>query len=275
MRTLRVVLEYDGTNFSGWQVQKGLPPQQTVQGAVQQAIERLTLERVRVRGASRTDAGVHARGQVAAFETSKERVPIVGFTRGLGQFLPKAVAVRRVEQAPPGWDPRRTSRGKHYRYTYWNDETPSALDRHRAWWVRGRLDLAAMRAAAALLLGTHDFEAFRSADCAAKHAVRTIYSLDVRPGPYRRVELDVVGNAFCRNMVRIFAGQLYEVGLGKVRPEAVADILESRDRTRAGMTAPPQGLCLEEVIYDERLPPRPEADADVDGEDDNDTSGGS
>ena len=267
MRTLRVVLEYDGTNFSGWQIQKGLPPQQTIQGALQHAIERLTLEPVRVRGASRTDAGVHARGQVVAFETAKDNIPIIGFVRGLGQFLPKAIAVRRVEEAPTDWDPRRTSRGKRYRYTYWNDETPSALDRNRVWWVRGQLDIDAMRAGAEALLGTHDFEAFRSAQCAARHAVRTMYTVELRPGAYRRIELDVVGNAFCRNMVRIFAGQLYEVGLGKVAPSAVASILESRDRTRAGITAPPQGLCLEEVIYDDRLPPRPENDADIDDDD--------
>ena len=265
MRTLRVILEYDGTNFSGWQKQEGLPPQQTIQGALQQAVERLTLEPVTIRGASRTDAGVHARGQVVAFETPKDNVPIIGFVRGLGQFLPKAIAVRHVELAPAGWDPRRTSRGKRYRYTYWNAETPSALDRNRAWWVRGHLDVDAMQAGAAQLIGTHDFEAFRSAGCAAKHAVRTMYRIDLERGAYERIEMDVVGNAFCRNMVRIIAGTLCEVGLGKRAPEEVATILAARDRTRGGVTAPPQGLCLEEVIYDERLPPRPEADADLDG----------
>ena len=109
MRTLRIVLEYDGTNFSGWQEQAGLPPQQTIQGALQSALARLVREPVRVRGASRTDAGVHARGQVVAFETTKDNVPVIGFMRGLGQFLPKAIAVRQVEEAPAGWDPRRTS----------------------------------------------------------------------------------------------------------------------------------------------------------------------
>ena len=269
MRTLRVILEYDGTNFSGWQIQTGLPPQQTIQGALQQAIERLTLDPVRVRAASRTDAGVHARGQVVAFETNKDNIPIVGFARGLGQFLPRAIAVRRVELAEPGWDPRRTSRGKRYCYTYWDDEARTALDRNRAWWVRaGRLDLEAMRAGAECLVGTHDFEAFRSAGCAAKHAIRTLYRIDIRPGAYARIELEVVGNAFCRNMVRIIAGTLCEVGTGRRAPAEVADILESRDRKRNGMTAPAEGLCLEEVIYDDRLPPRPKDDADIDGEED-------
>ena len=258
-----MVLEYDGTNFSGWQIQKGLPPQQTIQGALHSALEKLTLEPIQVRGASRTDAGVHARGQVVAFETAKDNIPLIGFVRGLGQFLPRAVAVRSVEVAPEGWDPRRTSRGKRYRYTYWNDETPSALDRNRAWWVRGRLDVEAMRSAATHLLGTHDFEAFRSAQCAARHAIRTMYSLTVKLGEYRRVELEVVGNAFCRNMVRIMAGVLGEVGMGRRGPDDVRAILASRDRTQGGITAPPQGLCLEEVIYDDRLPPRPEDDRDL------------
>lgn len=262
-----MVLEYDGTNFSGWQIQKGLPPQQTVQGAVEHAIERLTLEKTPVRGASRTDAGVHARGQVVAFETTKDTVPIIGFVRGLGQFLPRSIAVRRVDEVEPGWDPRRTSRGKRYRYTYWNDATPTALERNRTWWVRGELDLDAMAEAAQHLVGTHDFEAFRSAGCSAKHAVRTMYGLELRRGAYHRVELDVLGNAFCRNMVRIFAGTLCEVGVGKRTPEEVADILRSRDRTQGGVTAPPQGLCLEEVIYDDRLPPRPKNDIDLDDDD--------
>ena len=122
-----------------------------------------------------------------------------------------------------------------------------------------------MRVGARHLVGTHDFEAFRSAGCAAKHAIRTLYAVDVAPGDYRRVQLDVVGNAFCRNMVRIIAGTLCEVGSGKRPPEAVSAILATRDRTANGITAPPQGLCLEEVIYDERLPPRPENDVDVDG----------
>ena len=263
MRTLRVILEYDGTNFSGWQVQKGLPPQQTIQGALQSALEQLTQESIRVRGASRTDAGVHARGQVAAFETTKDNIPIIGFVRGLGQFLPKAVSIRDVQAVAPGWDPRRTSRGKRYRYTYWHDQTPSALDRNRAWWIRGELDLEAMRDAAERLVGTHDFEAFRSADCAAKHAVRTMYEVRIESGAYRRVELDVVGNAFCRNMVRIFAGTLGEVGLHKRSAADVVAAMQSKNRAQAGVTAPPQGLCLEEVIYDDRLPPRPEADTDL------------
>lgn len=262
MRTIRLVVEYDGTAFSGWQVQAGLRPEETVQGALQAAVARMTQAPTRVRGASRTDAGVHARGQVAAFDTEKDSIPVLGFERGLTQLTPPDLVVRRAEEAPLGWDPKRTSRGKRYRYTYWSDTTPTALDRARSWWVRGRLDLARMQAGAQHLVGTHDFEAFRAAGCSARHAVRTMYDLQVVPGPDAQVHLVVVGNAFCRNMVRIFAGTLAEVGLGRRAPEDVARILASRDRGQGGVTAPGPGLCLEEVIYDERLPPRPEEDRD-------------
>ncbi|MCA9549963.1 MAG: tRNA pseudouridine(38-40) synthase TruA [Myxococcales bacterium] len=264
MRTIRLVVEYDGTAFSGWQVQAGLQARETVQGALQEAVEKMTQVATRVRGASRTDAGVHARGQVAAFDTEKDSIGVLGFERGLTQLTPPQLVVRRAEEAPPGWDPKRSARGKRYRYSYWSDTTPTALERERAWWVRGRLDLERMQAAADHLLGTHDFEAFRSAGCSAQHAVRTMYDLKVEVGPWARVDLVVVGNAFCRNMVRIFAGTLAEVGLRRRAPEDVAEILASRDRTRGGVTAPGHGLCLEEVIYDDRLPPRPEDNRDLD-----------
>lgn len=268
MRTIRLIVEYDGTAFSGWQRQTELPETGTVQGALERGLRALTREAVGVRAASRTDAGVHARGQVVAFESSKDRIPCVGFERGLGRFVPEALSIRRADEVPAGWDPRRTARGKHYRYTFWADTTATALDRHRAWFVRGGLDLDRMREAAAHLVGTHDFEAFRSSGCSARHAVRTVYRAEIRRGPYARVHLDIVGNAFVRNMVRIVAGNLGEVGLGRRVPGDIARILASRDRTRGGITAPAHGLCLEEVIYDDRLPPRPKDDRDRRGRDD-------
>jgi tRNA pseudouridine38-40 synthase len=192
-----------------------------------------------------------------AFETSKDNLPMRAFERGMGALLIPSLVVRKAEVVSDTWDPRRSSRGKRYRYTYWNDETNTAIDRHRAWWVRGALDLALMKDGAARLVGTHDFEAFRSAGCDAKHAIRTLYAVEVARGEYARVHLEVVGNAFVRNMVRIIAGNLRDVGLGRMRPDQLSDVLESRDRTRGAMTAPAHGLCLEEVIYDDRLPERP------------------
>jgi tRNA pseudouridine38-40 synthase len=262
-RTIRLIVEYDGTPFSGWQEQE--PGRPTVQVALQDAIFAMTKERVHVRGASRTDSGVHARGQVAAFDVENQRIPIHGFERGLGQYLPEAISIRRADEVEAGWNPRFTSRGKRYCYTYWNDRQPSALDRWRSWLVRNPLDLAAMQAAAQHLVGTHDFEAFRASGCSAKHAVRTLYEVRVRRGDYARVHLDVVGNAFVRNMVRIIAGNLKEVGTGEMTPDDLLGVLESRDRKQGAVTAPGWGLCLEEVIYDDRLPDRPKQDQDLEG----------
>jgi tRNA pseudouridine38-40 synthase len=262
VRTIRLIVEYDGTAFAGWQIQKGHKAP-TVQGALERAISKMTQTPVSVRGASRTDAGVHARGQVAVFKTDKD-IPCIGFERGLGQFMPRGISIRRAEEVEDGWDPRRTSRGKRYRYTYWNDRTPSALERDRAWWVKvGRLEVAPMHEAAQVFLGTHDFEAFRSAGCSARHAVRTMYSARVFEGEHERVIFEIVGNAFVRNMVRIMAGNLCDVGLGRMTKDQLVDVLASKDRTRGGMTAPPHGLCLEEVIYDDRLPPRPKDGVDL------------
>ncbi len=262
-RTVKLVVEYDGTRFAGWQLQGHLPREKTIQGALEHAIEQMTHAPTRVRAASRTDAGVHARGQVVVFETRRESIPIHGFERGISSYLPDSIVVRRAELVPAGWDPRRQSRGKRYRYIFWNDRRPTALDRHRAWWVKGLLDLSAMREGAAVLVGTHDFEAFRSSGCEAKHAVRTLYAVEVEEAEYQRVYLEVIGNAFVRNMVRIIAGNLAAVGLGRMSPATLREVLEGRDRTRGAMTAPAHGLCLEEVIYDDRLPARPADDVDL------------
>ncbi len=260
MRTIRLTVEYEGTDFAGWQAQAD---QNTVQGELEAALARIVQGAVRVRGASRTDAGVHARGQVAAFDVERDHIPLVGFERGLNTYLPDSIVVRDLRTVEPGWDPRRTSRGKYYRYGFWVGPVPSALERRFTWHLRGPLDRAEMERAARVLVGTHDFESFRATGCVAKHAVRTLYDVRLEPGPHRRLDLWVVGNAFVKNMVRIIAGTLVEVGQGKRTLRSVQELLEVGDRTQAGMTAPPHGLTLEEVIYDERLPPRPEGDRDV------------
>lgn len=254
MFTYRLIIEYDGTHLAGFQRQDGTPVK-TVQGELEAALARITKVPTPVRGASRTDAGVHALGQVVAFDLERP-LPIKAFERGLNAELPRSIVVRAASEVEPGWNPKRSARGKHYRYTYWNERAPTALDRHRVWHVPLPLDLARMQAAAAHFVGTHDFESFRAADCPARHGRRTMYRAEVeRQGP--RVIFEVVGNAFCRNMVRIFAGTLRDVGLGRIEPESLPERILARDRTAAGMTAPPQGLVLVEVIYDDRLPPRP------------------
>ncbi len=253
-RALSAVIEYDGTGFSGWQRQG---EQRTVQRALEDALSAMCDETIRLRAASRTDAGVHARGQIIKFTTSRHKIPLYGFERGLNARLPRDIVVRKMVEVDPDWDPRGAARGKHYRYTLWHDPLPTALDRNRAWWVRGKLDLEAMQRGADRMVGTHDFEAFRSAGCASPHAVRTMYQVRVTRGERAYVHVDILGNAFCRNQVRIMVGTLREVADGRRAPEAVAHALATRVRADAGVTAPPEGLCLEEVIYDERLPPKP------------------
>jgi tRNA pseudouridine38-40 synthase len=245
VRNLRLTLEYDGTAYAGWQVQEGAP---TVQGAVEAALERLLKHPVRVTASGRTDAGVHALAQVANFRTAA-RVPLRGVVHGLNALLPRDIAVRRAEEVPADFDSRRSAKEKTYQYFLHVAPVPSAFARPTSWRVPPPLDLGAMGAAAAQLVGTHDFGAFRSAGCDAPHAVRAVHEVRVVPrGEF--VEVTVRGTAFLRHMVRIIVGTLVEVGQGRRAPESVAELLASGDRERAGVTAPPQGLFLAEVRYD-------------------------
>ena len=254
MRTYRLAVEYDGTGYFGFVAQPGLP---TIRPEIEAALCALTGESISIRFASRTDAGVHARGQIIAFDVEHAEISETGYTRGVTSKVDDRIVVRETVEVEAGWNPQRAARGKRYRYTYYNAPQPPALDRNRAWWLRPALDLDAMNDAAQHLVGDHDFEAFRSSGCPSANARRRMYAVDVRAGEHGHVYLTVVGNAFCKHMVRIFAGTLADVGRGRRAPQDLVEIISSRDRARAGMTAPPQGLCLEEVIYDERLPPRP------------------
>lgn len=245
VRKIRLVVEYDGTGLSGWQRQDNGP---TVQQHLEEALGKLLAHEAAVSGASRTDAGVHARGQVAMFETERT-IPLHGIRRGLNSLLPASIAVRDVEDAADDFHPRFSSTGKHYRYTILRAPDRSPRWRDRAWHVRDDLDLGAMRAAAAALLGEHDFAAFRAAGCTAKSTIRRIETIDLTEAPESLLFVDVRGNAFLRNMVRIVAGTLVDVGLGRLTPAQVAEILAGKDRTKGGRTAPAHGLELMAVFY--------------------------
>lgn len=251
MRHIRLVVEYDGTSLCGWQRQSNGP---TVQGHLEAALAQLLQHAVTVTGASRTDAGVHARGQVASFRTERT-IPLHGVRRGLNSLLPEAIAIREATEVGDDFHPRFSATGKHYRYTVLARPDRSPRWRDRAWHVPEPLALDAMREAAALLLGEHDFAAFRAAGCTANTTIRRIDTIDVVAGD-ELLTLEVRGNAFLRNMVRIVAGTLVEVGRGRLTPAQVREILESRDRTRAGITAPAHGLELIEVRYDGTRPRR-------------------
>ena len=244
MTFLKLTLEYDGGGFVGWQVQ---PNGRSVQEELEKGIERLCAERLRVTGAGRTDAGVHARGQVASLRAPRE-LPLKAWTAGLNALLPDDLACVRAEVAPEGFDARRWARGKRYAYTILQTPVRSPLQRGRAWEIRRPIDVAAMRRAAPALVGTHDFSALRAADCPARTTVREIRKLEIEAsGPRIRVVLEAT--AFLKHMVRNIVGTLVEVGHGRRPAESLAALLEGRDRKSAGPTAPAHGLVLEEVFY--------------------------
>ena len=248
---LKLTLEYDGGPFVGWQTQPNGP---SVQSTVQGAIEKLCAVApgsVRIMGAGRTDAGVHARGQVASVLPPRE-LPLRGWTVGLNGLLPDSIACVRAEVAPAGFDARRWARGKRYIYSILRTQVRSPLAHGRAWEIRRPLQVEAMRAALPALLGRHDFAAFRAANCSAKTTVRELRRLEltVRPeGAGERVELVVEATAFLKHMVRNLVGTLVEVGHGSRTAASIAAVLEGLDRRNAGVTAPPHGLVLDEVFY--------------------------
>jgi tRNA pseudouridine38-40 synthase len=239
-----LVVEYDGTDFAGWQRQDG---QSTVQGCLEKALQAMTGQALIVRGAGRTDAGVHAEGQVASVEVAS-RIPTLGFLRGLNTHLPPEIAVLDVADMPAGFNARHDARGKIYRYLVWNHPVRSPRHARRSWHVYDPLDTQAMRDAAARLLGEHDYRGFRSSDCDRTNTIRIIRRFDVRRDGVL-VSFEVEGTAFLRNMVRILAGTLVAVGKGKMTPDQVSAVLASGDRTKAGVTAPACGLTLVRVIY--------------------------
>ena len=243
-RVLRVVVEYDGTDFSGWQRQPG---RRTVQGVLEDGLRALLGEDIFVRGAGRTDAGVHADGQVASLGLASN-IPPHGLLRGLNAALPPDVALVDVAEAAPDFDARFSARGKVYRYTVWNHMVRAPRHARTSWHVRRTLDMSAIRQAAAALVGEHDFRAFRAADCERRTTRRIIRRLDVeRQGAL--LTFDVEATAFLKNMVRILVGTLVDVGRGTIGPEAIARMFATGDRAAGGMTAPPQGLTLLRVLY--------------------------
>jgi tRNA pseudouridine38-40 synthase len=244
MPKIRLTLEYDGTRYVGWQVQPNGP---SIQAEVEKAIANLVQTQVSVFVAGRTDAGVHARGQVAAFVPPRE-IPLVGWVRGLNGFLPKDIAVVSAAIAPDDFDPRRWAHGKRYIYRVSNRPTRSPLLGATHWELFGALDVAAMQAAAPALVGRHDFSAFRAANCQAAHAVREVRALEVSGAAGEVITFRVEGTAFVKNMVRNLVGTLVDVGRGRQSPGWVAEVLAGRDRTRAGPCAPAHGLTLDEVF---------------------------
>lgn len=244
MRTILLTLEYDGTDFAGWQLQ---PNGRSVQGELEAALEKLLGEFVRVHSAGRTDAGVHARAMPVHFRTSRD-LPLSAFRDGLNCLLPDDVAVREAREMSVDFHARFEAAGKWYRYTIDRRSVRSPLAGRNSWLVRGDLDMGMIREAAEKLVGEHDFGAFRSSGCAARETVRHLESIDLcEEGDF--LHIDVRGSGFLRNMVRLLTGTLVEIGKGKRPVSDVPRLLAREPGVRAGVNAPPQGLCLMEVYY--------------------------
>lgn len=244
MRRLKCLVAYDGTDYSGFQVQ---PDQVTVQGEIEAAIKRITGETVQIVGSGRTDAGVHARGQVFHFDTAS-KVPLEKWAFILNNQLPEAIVIRSVEQVEPTFHARFDVKQKEYRYCIDNGPVPDVFFHRYADHIRHPLDLERMRRAARYLVGEHDFTSFCSAKTFVEDKVRTIYRLEVeRDG--QMIWVICRGNGFLYNMVRIIVGTLVEVGQNKRDPDEIPEILAACDREKAGKTAPAKGLTMWEVAY--------------------------
>ncbi len=245
MKNFKLTIEYDGTNYLGWQRQAAGP---TVQAEIERALATMTGSSITLIGAGRTDSGVHALGQVANFrcDTRLDPEPIL---KGLNSLLPPDIAIRDCRLVPEHFHARFDAKTKIYRYRILNRQTRGAIGRNYAWFIHLPLNLDAMRRAAGCLIGRHDFKAFESTGSPRAHTVRTVLAADWTEAPGSCLTFEVEADGFLRCMVRNMVGTLVAVGRGKLAPEDVSAILGSRDRKRAGATAPGRGLFLIEVKY--------------------------
>ena len=235
---------YDGTEYCGWQIQPGL---RTVEGTLKSALNKLMGTEVPMIGASRTDAGVHAEGNVAVFDCDTT-IPADKIKYALNNMLPEDVVVVESKQVEDNFHPRHCDCKKTYQYRILNTPLPDPNRRRNTYFYRGSLDMAAMREAAGYIVGTHDFICFMAAGSQVKDTVRTVYSLELER-EYDVVTMTIHGNGFLYNMVRIIVGTLLDTVSGKIDGNGISNIIEQKDRNRAGKTAPPYALYLDEVFY--------------------------
>ena len=256
-RNILLTIEYDGTCFYGWQRQ---PHARTVQGELEKVLSKVCGIPVKINGTSRTDAGVHALGQQASFKgtfgipTDRLKMAVNNMLSGGKQSREKCsdVRIKDVKEMPEDFHARFDSKGKKYRYLISCADEPDIFRRNYCYQVKEELDTEAMKKAAGYIAGTHDFACFQSAGGNVRETtVRTVYSLDIKEDG-KDISIEIAGDGFLYNMVRIITGTLVEVGKGRKKPEELKDIIESRDRTKAGHTAPAEGLYLVEVYYDEK-----------------------
>jgi len=244
-RNIKLVLEYDGTAYRGWQRQGNLP---TIQKVLEECIGRITQEPITLFGSGRTDAGVHALNQVANFKT-ESRIAVENLLRGINSLLPETIVIKAIEEVDESFHSRYAAKSKKYLYRILNSPVRSPLQRNHAWFIRRCLDLDKMAEALSLICGNHDFTSFCAAGSDVKHCVRTILHAELFRDSPPMVSITIEADGFLRHMVRNIVGTLVEIGAGEEAPEIIRDILAARDRGQAGITAPPQGLFLQEVRY--------------------------
>lgn len=250
MKRVKLIVAYDGTNYSGFQIQDNAS---TIEGMLKKHLEELVGEPVELIGASRTDAGVHALGNVAVFDT-KSRIPAEKFSYALNARLPEDIRIQESGEVPLDWHPRYQNSIKTYVYRIERRTFPNPLTRlycHSVYW---ELNVEKMKAAAATLVGEHDFASFCSAGAQVRTTIRTLYQAEVKEEDGGRITIRLQGNGFLYNMVRIIAGTLLEVGRGALEPSDMIDIRKARDRGKAGPTAPARGLTLVGIEYPDDAP---------------------
>ena len=245
MRNIKLVIEYDGKEFHGWQKQ---PNKLNIQGNIEQAIKNITGEDVELNASGRTDRGVHAIGQVANFKTNSE-IPIEKFPIALNSNLKKSIRILSAEEMGERFHSRLNCKRKTYRYIINNSEFSSAIYRNLETHIPQKLNVDKMKEAIKYFEGEHDFKAFKASGTSSKRSVRTIFKGEVFEMPDNRIWIELTGNGFLYNMVRIIAGTLVEVGIGNIQPEEITEIIDAKDRTLAGKTLPPNGLYLVSVEY--------------------------
>ena len=244
MRNIKLIIEYDGKEFNGWQKQ---PNKLNIQGEIEKAISEITGEQIDLIASGRTDAGVHSLGQTANFKTNSaisiEKLPIA-----INSKLKKSIVVKSAEEVDERFHSRYSVKSKKYRYTINNSKYGSAIFRNMEYHFPQELNIDEMQKAAKLFEGEHDFKAFKASGTSSKSSVRTIYKAEVKKDA-DRIYIELTGNGFLYNMVRIISGTLIDVGTGKIKKEDIQKIIESKDRKNAGKTLPARGLCLIEVNY--------------------------
>ena len=245
MRNIKLLIEYDGKDFNGWQKQ---PNKLNIQGEIEKAIERITGEEVNLMASGRTDAGVHAIGQVANFKTNSN-IPIEKFPIALNTNLKKSIIIKSAEEVEERFHSRLNCKRKTYRYIINNSKYGTAIYRNLETHIPMKLNIQKMQEAVKYFEGEHDFKAFKASGTSSKSSVRTIYKAEVIQKENEKIYIELTGSGFLYNMVRIISGTLVDVGLGKIEPEEIKNIIKSQKRENAGKTLPPQGLYLVKVEY--------------------------